>query len=143
MALETLIAGANTVLKTLSNQTGGLARVHENAPEALNELPATVIVPDEGDLDWPRKPSQRQTTHNTVLSLYVSRSDLPSADQALKPWVDKIVDLFDQNITLGGTTFNAGIVKYKYGHMEYAGTSYLGVTFTLRAVELVTLVYHG
>lgn len=143
MALETVIAGANTVLKTLQNQPGGIARVHENAPESLSHLPATTLVPSKGTLDWPRKPNQRQTTHELSLTLYVSRSDLPSADQSLKPWVDKIIDLFDQNITLDGSVFNAGVVDYQYGHVEYGGVTYLGITFTLRAVELAGVVYHG
>ena len=140
MALDKLIAGANAVLKTQQ----GIKRVHENAPESLNELPATLIVAQKGTLDWPRKPNHRLTTHDLTLTLFVSRAgDLASADQTLKPWVDTIIDLFDQNITLKGNTFNAGIVDYTYGHVDYAGTTYLGITFTLRAVEIAQLVYHG
>lgn len=140
MSLDVVITGANTVLKT---QTG-IARVYENAPEALNTLPATMIVPQKGTIDWPRKPNQRLTTHDLVLTLYVSRGgDLASADQSLKPWVEKIIDLFDQNITLGGNAFTAGIVDYQYGHLEYAGTTYLGISFSLRVVEILQLVYHG
>lgn len=140
MALETVIQGANAVLKTQQ----GIARVHENAPESLAELPATTLIAQKGSLDWPRKPNQRMTTHDLQLTLYVSRGgDLPTADQALKPWVQKIIDLFDQNITLQGNTFNAGVVDYQYGHVSYGGVDYLGITFTLRAVELATLNYHG
>jgi hypothetical protein len=140
MALDAVIQGANNVLKMQI----GIARVHENAPESLADLPATILVPQKGTLDWPRKPNQRLTTHDLQLTLYVSRAgDLASADQALKPWVDKIIDLFDQNITLQGAAFSAGIVDYQYGHVEYGGTPYLGITFTLRAVEIATLNYHG
>jgi hypothetical protein len=140
MALDKVIAGANAVLKTQQ----GIKRVHENAPESLNELPATVIVPHTGKFDWPRKPNQRSGTHDLTLTLFVSRSgDLASADQALKPWLDPIIDLFDKNITLKGNAFSAGIVDYTYGHVDYAGATYLGITFTLRAVEIAQLVYHG
>ncbi|WDL97802.1 hypothetical protein [Alicyclobacillus sp. ALC3] len=143
MGLDAVIGGANSVLKTLLTG-GGLARVHEDASEAIQQVPATMIVPHKGTLEWPRKPNQRMTTHDLTLTLVVSRGgDLASADKALKPWVDKIVALFDQNITLGGTTFNAGVVDYDYGHVEYAGTLYLGITFTLRAVEIATVNYHG
>lgn len=140
MALETIIAGANAVLKTEQ----GIARVNDNAPESLSVLPATILIPSKGSVDWPRKPNQRMTTHDLTLMLLVSRGgDLASADQALKPWVAKLIDLFDQNITLNGSALNAGVVDYQYGHIEYAGVDYLGITATLRAVEIAQLVYHG
>ncbi|QQE80930.1 hypothetical protein [Alicyclobacillus sp. SO9] len=139
MSLDTVIKGANTVLKLQK----GIARVHENAPESLSLLPATTLVPDKGDIDWPRKPNQRNTTHNLTLTLLVARGgDLAASDQALKPWVDTIIDLFDQHFTLEGTVFVAGIVSYDYGHVEYGGTTYLGVTYTLRAVELQAVNFH-
>lgn len=139
MALETVIQGANTVLKTL----GGL-RVHDDAPESMSQLPATILVANHGQIDWPRKPSQRTTTHDLALQLFVNRgSDLTVADRILKPWMAKIVDLFDQNITLKGNAIQAGIVDYKYGVLDYAGTSYLGITFTLRAVEYEVVQFQG
>jgi len=140
MPLDKIIAGANTVLKTQQ----GISRVHENAPESLAQLPATTLFTDKGSFDWPRKPNQRRGEHDMTLTLYVSRGgDLPSADQTLKPWVDTIVDLFDQNITLGGAAFTAGIVDYSYGHVEYGGVQYLGITYVLRAVEIKQFNYKG
>lgn len=140
MALESVISGANAVLKTLQ----GIARVHENAPESLAELPATTLVPSKGSLDWPRKSNQRRIEHDLQLTLLVRRAgDLASADQALKPWVQQIISLFDQNITLQGNAFAAGIVDYTYGHVDYGGATYLGITFTLRAVELEPVIYQG
>lgn len=140
MPLDKVIAGANEVLKTQK----GIARVHENAPESISQLPATMLVPFKGSLDWPRKPNQRTATHDLTLTLIVSRGgDLSSADKALKPWVDTIIDLFDANITLQGAAFTAGVVDYSYGHIDYGGVQYLGVTYTLRAVEVKQLNYHG
>lgn len=140
MSLDNIIAGAVAIQRTLAGLT-----VYDNAPEAINDhLPAVVVYPEEGDIEWPRQPSKRTITHNLTLDFLVSRcGDLAGADRLLKPYVDRVITLFDQNITLQGSCLTAGIVKYKYGKLDYAGVEYLGIKFTLRAVELTQIVYEG
>ena len=140
MSLDAIITGAVAVQRTLTGIT-----VYDNAPEALNDhLPAVVIYPEEGDVEWPREPSKRTITHSLTMDFFASRGgDLAGADRLLKPYVNQVIALFDQNITLQGSCLNAGIVKYKYGKLDYAGVEYLGIKFTLRAVELTQLVYKG
>lgn len=140
MAIQDIISGAAQVI----NEIGGIARIHTNAPEALQELPAVLFVPRKGTIKWPRDPNKSTRTHDIPMSLFVNRGgDLPSADATLKPWLEKFVDQFEQNITLKGTAFNSGIIDYTYGKLEYAGVEYLGIAFTLRAVELKTTVFKG
>lgn len=140
MSVETVIAGANTVLGTLT----GIARVWPNAPESLADLPCTFIVPEKGTVVWPRKPNIRDITHDLKLTLVVSRGgDLPSSDQALKPWIDTIIKTFDSNITLQGSCIDAGVAEYTYGRVEYGGVLYLGIVFTVKAHELTGAVFHG
>jgi hypothetical protein len=78
------------------------------------------------------------------MDLYVQKAgDLQAADRILKPFIDLIVDTFDQNITLKGSAFNSGIVKYQYGKLEFAGVEYLGIKFTLRVEERKQILYKG
>lgn len=140
MSVEAVIEGANTVLATLT----GIKRVWANAPESLSELPATILTPEKGTVAWPRRPNLRDTTHDLRLTLLVNRgADLPSADQALKPWVDTVIALFDAHVTLGGSCLAAGVSDYTYGHVEYGGVPYLGITFNLKAREVSQVVFQG
>jgi hypothetical protein len=140
MSLDSVIAGAVAVQGTMQGVT-----TYPDAPEAINDrLPAFVTYPHEGELEWPRKPSQRKITHNIMMDFLVSRAgDLAGADKLLKPFVTRIMDLFEQNLALQGTCLNSGIVHYQYGKIEYAGIMYLGIRFTLRAIELNQVTYKG
>ncbi len=138
MAVDAIVDGAAAVLGDLS----GIAQVFSDAPEALAQFPCVVIIAEKGEIAWPRKPNLRDTTHDLRLMLLVSRGgDLPGADKSLKPWIDQVVAAFDSAITLGGTCLAAGVVTYEYGKVEYAGVEYLGITFTLRAREIVGVNY--
>lgn len=140
MSLDSIITGAVAVQKTLQGITA-----YDNAPEALNDrLPAFVTYPAEGEAEWPRSPSKRTITHNIIMDLFASRGgDLAGADRTLKPYVDQVISLFDQNITLQGACLTSGVIKYQYGKLEYAGVEYLGIKFTLKAVETTQVVYKG
>lgn len=141
MSLDSIIAGAVAVQKTIP----GIAFAYPDAPEAINEpLPAFITSPSEGSAEWPRKPNVRTITHEIVMDLFVSRGgDLASADKLLKPFTDLVIQTFDQNITLMGSCLNSGGITYKFGKLEYAGVLYLGIKFTLKAVEMTQVVYKG
>lgn len=140
MSVDTIIAGAVQAQKGIP----GVAAAYPNAPEALNAFPCFVTVPKKGTVDFPRKPNLRDTLHEIDMMLLVSRAgDLAGADQALKPWVDLVISTFDQHMTLGGVCLVAAISDYTYGHVDYAGATYLGVTFTLKAREVEQVVFHG
>jgi hypothetical protein len=99
---------------------------------------------DEGDREWPRQPNRQVVTHNFFSDLYVQKGgDLAAADRLLKPFVDLVITAFDLNITLGGSCLQAGVVHYKFSVMKYGDVDYLGIRFTLKAVEYQTVAYHG
>jgi hypothetical protein len=103
-----------------------------------------VTYPSTGKLDWPRTPGRRKIEHDLNMDLYVQKGgDLQAADRILKPYIDLVISAFDQNITLGGTCMNSGITDYKYGVLTVAGTDYLGIKFTLKAIEINQVIYKG
>lgn len=140
MTVENIINGAVTVQKTIA----GIQSTFVDAPSSLNQLPAFVTYPGDGDIEWPRKPNVRTTTHNLDMDLYVQKGgDISTADRLLKPFIAKVFNAFDQNLTLGGNAFNSGVVSYKYGTLSYAGNDYLGIKFTLKAIEKENVIYKG
>lgn len=138
MTVENIINGAVSVQKTII----GIQSTFVDAPSSLNQLPAFVTYPTDGEIEWPRKPNVRTTTHTIDMDLYVQKGgDLSATDRLLKPYVSKVINAFDQNLTLGGNAFNSGVVNYKYGTLNYAGSDYLGIKFTLKAIEKEQVIY--
>lgn len=140
MAVDQIIKGATKVQKSIQ----GVKSAFEDAPSSLNMLPCFVTYPDTGQLQWPRQGSVRKLEHDLNMDLYVQKGgDLQTADRILKPYIDNVISTFDQNLTLGGTCVNSGVVSYKYGVLTYAGVDYLGIKFTLKAIEMTQVVYKG
>lgn len=140
MAVDAIIKAAANVQRSIP----GVAAAFDDAPSSLNQLPCFVTYPGEGQVDWPRAPSLRRVQHDLNMDLYVQKGgDVQAADRILKPFLDLVIDTFDQNIQLGGTCLNSGVMSYQYGKLEYAGVEYLGIKFTLRAVEIKQVVFRA
>jgi hypothetical protein len=140
MAVDAIIKGAVAVQQSIA----GIQSAFADVPTSLNQLPCFVTFPASGDLDWPRIPQRRKVTHDLDMDLFIQKGgDLQSADRLLKPFIDLVIDTFDQNITLGGTCLLSGVVKYQYGRLEFAGVEYLGIKFTLKAVEYKQVMFHA
>lgn len=126
----------------MQKSISGVKRAFEDSPPSLNQLPCFVTTPATGDLQWPRQMNVRQVTHDLDMYFYVQKGgDLEAADRILKPYLDTVIETFDQNIQLSGSCLTSGVVKYKYGVLKYAEVDYLGIAFTLRAVERTQVVY--
>lgn len=138
MAVENIINGAANVQKTIP----GIGTTFADAPTSLNQLPCFVNYPSDGKIE--RSGSVRTTTHHIDMDLYVQKSgDLSAADRILKPFIWKVINTFDQNLTLGGSALKAAVIDYKYGMLEYAGVPYIGIKFTLEATEIENVIYKG
>ena len=138
MSVNDIIKGAVAVQKSIN----GIITAFEDAPSSINQLPCFVTYPSEGDLAWPRPIMHRIIYHTLSMDLYIQKGgDIQAADRILKPYIDIVVDAFDQNIQLGGAVFNCGVIKYHYGKLEYAGVEYLGIKFILKAEERKQVVY--
>lgn len=138
MSLDSVINGAVAIQKSIA----GIKDAYSNAPESLNNLPCFVTYLDNFKIDRDG-PNLRTITYQLKMPLLVSRSDLPGADATLKPFIKQVISTFDQNISLGGSAWNSLINGGKYGQIEYAGTTYLGIDFTLEAQEKESVVYKG
>ena len=121
----------------------GLKRAFADAPESLPELPCIVNVPGKAKRAWPATSGLRSVEHEIHMQLFMGRSDLPTADKAAKQWITAMMDLFDQNVTLGGNVTMAGVTAYEYGKLAYGAVEYLGVDCTLTASERTQVAYHA
>jgi hypothetical protein len=138
MAVENVINGAGNVQKTIP----GIATTFTDVPTSLNQLPCFVNYPSDGNIS--RSGNVRTTTHHIDMDLYVQKGgDLSAADRICKPFIAKVINTFDQNLTLGGSALKAAVVDYKYGGLNYAGNDYIGIKFTLEATEIEPVVFKG
>jgi hypothetical protein len=140
MAVDKIINGAVVIQQAIT----GVQKAFADMPSSLSQLPCFVTYPSKGQLEWPRVPMVRTITHDLQMDLYVQKGgDLAAADRVLKPYIDKTIETFDQNITLGGNCITSGVVDYSYGVLTVAGVEYLGIKFTLRAIEKTQIVYRA
>lgn len=124
-------------------QDAGLKRAYPDAPESVADTPAMVIVPDQGKRKWPATNGLRSVDHEIHVQVLLGRSDLASADQAAKPFIGAVFDLFDQNVTLGALVTASGVTAYKYGKTTYGGVDFVAVDFTVSVMERTPIAYHA
>lgn len=138
MAIESII----TQVAAIQSGITGVKKAWDTSPESVNELPCFVNFPASGDVPWPRVPNLRKVTHTIKMQLMVQRGgDLAGAESQLRPFVDRVISTFDQKLTLNGTAQSSGISRYEYGVVQYAGVDYLGIVFTLQALEIQSVVF--
>ena len=121
----------------------GVSMVCEFLPSSISQTPCFLIVPKSGEQPKPPPPSQKLYTHDFCMDLYFSNGgDLTSVDAVMRPFVDLVQDTFNQHKQLKSpdtgltTCFDSYITEYSYGvKFNYAGVDYLGIRFTLSALE--------
>lgn len=138
--IDQIINGATNVELTIP----GISASYADVPSSLNQFPCFLNYPSSGQLEWPRSPGIRTVEHTINVDLLVQKGgDLSAADRLCKPYIDKVIETFDQNITLQDSCLTAGIADYNYGVIEYAGVQYIGIKFTLKAIVKQQVVYKG
>jgi hypothetical protein len=138
MGLDEIVTGAADVVSRVS----GVARAFAKAPDSLNELPAAVVFPDNGDITYPRQANLREVRHKLKVQLFVVKGgSFAEAEARLRPFVPAVIEAIDQAVTLGGSATGAGVTRYQYGVLTYADVEYLGVTFDLTADEIQPTVF--
>ena len=135
MSLESII----TRLQTIEASITGITRAYDEAPESIGsvDLPAVLNIPGEGSLateasGWGR------TDHTIHIQVLVTpRTDLPSDEAKVRPFVNRFRDAFAHAEKLNdlSTVAHAELTAYRYGVFAYAGQEYLGVEFTLEVTE--------
>lgn len=140
MAVDNITDAVANICKGID----GIANAYSDAPDSLISFPCAVVYPGKGNIDWPRNSHVRRVTHDLVLDVYFSKgTDTASSDRMAKSYIDTFINTFDQNITLQGTVTNSGLSDYTYGVLEYAGVQYVGIKFTLTALEISQVIYGG
>jgi hypothetical protein len=126
-----------SALAKIAQQANPQAQVFDTLPESVGRLPAILIYPGSGTVQWPRGPSTYVVEHTIELRLLFSRSDAPSSDAAARPWIEKMRAAIDADRLLGGIAEDSGVTGYRYGVIEYGGVQYIGIVLTVRALERV------
>ena len=129
MSIQSII----TQLAVLQEEITGITRAYDETPDSLNEFPCFVNFISSGDIDY--APSQRKLQHIIKMQLRVTRADLPSAENKVRPFLDLTLDKFDTNITLNGTATRSMIIHYDYGVLPWGRTPYLGISFDIEVYE--------
>ena len=151
VGLDTIIHGASQILQALEIPVGSSAQqipyIYEFMPSAAPQTPCFILHPDETMQDFPHLPMQQKLEHIFVADLYYAQGDsLSNADAVLRPYMDIVIETLNHHIQLGGTCLNSGVTGAAYGGFAYpAGTDnhYLGIRFTIRAVEFKQFIYHA
>lgn len=149
VSLNAVIHGATEALKTLEVPEGSyiqqIPNFYEFMPDASIQTPCFILHPEETAQDFPHKPMQQQLDHTFIADLYFVKGDsLSNADATLRPYMDAVIETLNHNIQLGGSCFNSGVVRAQYGGFTWPTGSdnhYLGIRFTIHAVELKQFIY--
>lgn len=137
MSVQSIIAQ----LAVLQEEIAGIRKAFAETPDSLNAFPCFVNFPASGDID--RAPSQRKVHHTIKMQLRVTRQDLPSAENKVRPYLDLVLNKFDTHITLNGTAHRSAITHYDYGELPWGGQTYLGISFDIEVWEDVVVAFSG
>jgi hypothetical protein len=115
----------------------GVSAVCEFLPSSIAQTPCFLIVPKSGEQPKPPSPSQKLYAHDFYVDLYFSKGgDLANTDAVMRPFIDLVQDTFNQHKQLNSTCYDSYITQYSYGvALKYGDVHYLGIRFTLNALE--------
>lgn len=132
-------------IATVCKGISGVQAAYSDAPDNLSVFPCFVVFSDTGSIE--RNMSVRHSRHNLKMQLYMSSgTDTASKSSLAKSFIDLVIDTFDQHKTLKNaagvpTCVTSDILDYKFGVMSYGALEYVGISFTLSALEVKQVVY--
>jgi len=129
MSIKTVI----TQVAAIQGEISGIKQVHDSPPASVNAFPCFVNFMGPAEVNYTG--SRRETRHTVKMQLYVSKQVTPQGDATLRGFIDTILDKFDQHTTINDTCAYSMITGYEPGVLMYGNTQYLGISFTLLAVE--------
>ena len=135
MSIENII----TQIAALEGEIKGVKKAFDETPDSLNVFPSFVNFPASGDID--RATNQRKTRHLIKMQLRVAKADTPSAENEVRPFLARVLDKFDTNISLNGTATRSAITHYDYGALPWGRTTYLGISFDIEVYEDEVKIY--
>ena len=132
-----------TQIRDLVASVTGMVRVYaagetdENAiPASIQEWPAALIIPGP-TLEFVTLTNRH--TYEVTVQVLEAGGDLGERVTTVLPFVDRIIALFHQNVTLGARA-NSCVFKRSSGlvGLEYGGIPYTGYEITLEVSEQAT-----
>jgi hypothetical protein len=137
MPIENIV----TQVATLQRQITGIKQAHDRPPGSINVFPCFVNFIGPADINY--SPSRRETRHTIKMQLYVTKQVTAEAERLLRPFIDRVLDKFDDNVQLNDTCAYSMITHYEPGVLTYGGHQYLGISFDLVAVEHESRVFQS
>lgn len=102
-------------------------------------LPVVLNVIKSGRFDRGVGLGLRENWHTIQMQLLVSKDgDTPTAEVIARPFIKSFITKFDLNRTLGNICETSEITDYAYGAISVYGDTYMGIVFTLSALEIDT-----
>lgn len=130
--LQLIIDAIIVIQKALSVPTDqkDIQQFNDEPPTNLGVLPAFVNEEEGATVDdfAHRHP---QITHQIMMRLVFAETTKKYSHRQRRAWVDKVLDAFTPNTTLGDTARNANISNISYDPYELDGTQYTTANFLL------------
>ena len=141
LSQSTVLAQIRDLVATVT----GMVRVYaagetdENAiPASIQEWPAALVIPGP-TLEYILSPVQHRHTYEVTVQVLEAGGDIGERVTDVLPFVDRIIELFAGNVTLGNRA-NYCIFKRSSGlsGLEYGNIEYTGYEITLEVSEQAT-----
>ncbi len=104
-------------------------RAYVNPPEVAHEK-AIINQPEGGSYVW--EGPFRVGTHTVGTDILLSRhsgGSLPTAEKALRPYIEAYADFLAVHWTLGGNVNDFTRLEYDYGRFDYGDTTFVALQF--------------
>lgn len=129
MSIQAIITQVVVIQAAITN----IKQAHDNPPATINAFPCFVNFMAPAEVNY--TPSRRETRHIIKMQLYYSKQVTPEAEKQLRPFIVLVLDAFDQKLQLNATCAYSMVTGYEPGILTYGGHQYVGISFTLLAVE--------
>lgn len=141
MDLESCI----TQIAIIEKEIGGILRAFDKTPESIPECPCFINFPSDGEFNRHTVGGTRRETHRVKMQLLITRKNLPSDENLLRPFIKKVLDKFDKNIMLNDTCVTSEIERYSYSEIVFGKlgkeVTYLGIEFILSVMIDTTITF--
>lgn len=143
LSMTTTIAQIRDLVATVT----GLERVYapsetdgNRIPPAFNELPCALVLPGPS-IEYILSMGQQRHTYEVRVQIFEAPGgDVGDASNAVLPMVDRVIELFAGNVTLGARANSCVFARHGgFQGFEYGDLPYLGYEITLRVSEQATV----
>lgn len=134
-------------IKRILELDSGIKRVFSDPPESVSAYPTAIVLEVNGESSRSAFGGLWEATIKArVWILVAPRQHLPHAIRMSRPWVSKVLRLFQERDELAPTDVDEPIgevigLEWKEGNLEYAGIQHSGIELTVTARVDQQVVY--